>query len=70
MQVQVYYAGREWVIAEGTTRADIQTRIMRVGGGGGVIELDLADGGTLAIVVGLGTPIAIVEREDMGPFLA
>ena len=63
MAVHVHYAGKDWTLEEGATRADVQTSLMNLfRSGGGITEFDLAGGGTLAIAVSPGVAVAVTEE--------
>ncbi|WP_406025913.1 hypothetical protein OH802_05685 [Nocardioides sp. NBC_00850] len=63
MAVSVFYAGQAWRLAENVDRTTCQEKIVSVGKNGGFVELELALGGTIAVVVGPGVPVALIESD-------
>ena len=65
MDVDVYYAGQVWRLAEGTNAAEVRKEITTIArasrGAEGFVELALEGGGTVCCLISPGVPLAVVE---------
>lgn len=79
MNVQLHYGGNAWTLHPDTTAAAVRDTITamiesadRAGAdAGALLNLDLADGGVVSVLVGPGIPLAVVEAplKPTGPFV-
>lgn len=63
MAVSVFYSGQAWRLAKHVDRASCQEKIVSIGPSGGFVDLELQQGGTIAIMVGPGVPVALIESD-------
>lgn len=63
MDVDVYYAGQVWRLAEGTDVAEVRKEITTIArasrGAEGFVEIELEGGGTVCCLISPGVPLAV-----------